>query len=273
MKANDWNSVLSYRGDHFKQTWNNYRKLMNSKSNIPSGDQRWCVMNDGSSVPGVNAIIYAIVRFANASNVQVFAVRNGIEGLVNDRYEQLQWADVAGYTALSGSHIGCNTTIELINKDNISTIVNNLHKNNVNSMCIIGDAQTFENVILLKQMQSTFEILKQIKICFIPVTSEQCKYPIGKLGYDSILNKTFQLLTDLTVSIDGTQNQLFLIRLSLSFSQNDFFNSKLFGLVTNTSFIYHGDNNKSIDNEQINSDASQVKNILFKTKQNQFVLM
>jgi 6-phosphofructokinase len=58
--------------------------------------KRVAVLTSGGDAPGMNAAIRAVTRAAIARDWEVFGVRNGYAGLVEDRIEPLAARDVGG---------------------------------------------------------------------------------------------------------------------------------------------------------------------------------
>ena len=72
------------------------------------GKKKIAVMTSGGDSPGMNAAVRAVVRTAIYNDCEVFAVKEGYQGLVDggDSIVQMHWQDVRGYLSEGGTLIG-----------------------------------------------------------------------------------------------------------------------------------------------------------------------
>ena len=266
MKQKKWSEVMALRGEHFAQTWNNFCDLMSNSdvnSDQSSTGPSWAVAHIGCSVPGMNAILYAVVRYAYAKNIRVLAAKNGLKGLQTGQFEQMQWQSVSGITAVSRSMLGSfglNSTESP--EEMIQAIKNTLAHNQVQCLCLVGDHTAFQLAKLLQVNKV------QLKVCYIPASlkpkenlSAHCK-----LGFDSVLNESCQLLSKLCNQ--ESHNSLHLVKLNLAL---------LFALANSAAFCYPSSKaligSAQIDETQVEQDANNLKKRLLATGQNQIVLV
>ncbi|CCE83313.1 Piso0_003888 [Millerozyma farinosa CBS 7064] len=67
------------------------------------------VMTSGGDAPGMNAVVYAVVRTAIFKGCKAFAVKEGYEGLVRGGPQyitEMEWQDVRGILSEGGTNIG-----------------------------------------------------------------------------------------------------------------------------------------------------------------------
>lgn len=271
----DWSSVIRQRGSHFISTWANYRELMSANGSGVIPSFAWAIIQLGPAVPGINAIVFAIVRYGFAQNIKVYRV-DGVRGLIEDHFFFITWSDVAGICELSGSVIGSYAKLgsHHISDNNIEQIIANLKQRKIQALCIIGNTDAYKAVKALVNYRNRYEELQKIKICYIPISikpelsSFECK-----LGYDSVQNKICRLLSDLTTSSNGTANQLFLVELYLNVAKNVFYQPSLFATATGATRVYPSHFSSQIDLEKVTRDATQLCQIMIHTQANQVVLV
>ncbi|XBW36913.1 hypothetical protein QEN19_002492 [Hanseniaspora menglaensis] len=83
--------------------------LASATSSIKTdGKKRIAVMTSGGDSPGMNAAVRAVVRTAIYDDCDVFAVKEGYQGLVDggDSIVQMHWQDVRGFMSEGGTLIG-----------------------------------------------------------------------------------------------------------------------------------------------------------------------
>ena len=65
------------------------------------------VLTSGGDAPGMNAAIRAVTRSALDRGLDVFGVRYGFQGLVDDSIDPLRARDVGGIIQRGGTFLGC----------------------------------------------------------------------------------------------------------------------------------------------------------------------
>lgn len=80
-----------------------YRETMNNESNV----KRIGVLTGGGDCPGLNAVIRAVTKTAIADHkLEVFGVRDGFLGLIENRIHPLSYADVSNILDAGGTILG-----------------------------------------------------------------------------------------------------------------------------------------------------------------------
>ncbi|KAH9412799.1 hypothetical protein DERP_009781 [Dermatophagoides pteronyssinus] len=325
VREHNWPKVMEFRGPNFINTWENYRNLMSPPSSsslkisinskpppTTAPETSWAIIICSKNFPlpsGINGIIFALVRYGYAQDIQVFGYKNGLEGLLQNNFYQFQWMDVSGIVSLSGTQI-LGSQIRSpsyqsikINDKNIEKIIENLQKNRIKSLCFIGDHQAYQHVRTLNNYRKRFGYLQDLKFGYIPVSSVDSddqnqnqnsndnEIVWSKLGRDSMMNKVIRLISDLIYSTEGTFNQLFLLRINLDMiSSATFVSPELFAIATGAITVHHphpsltneksktliknqkSDTNKS-DDQSIRSKAIEIRDSILNTNENKFVII
>ncbi|MCL4809669.1 MAG: 6-phosphofructokinase, partial [Thermoanaerobaculia bacterium] len=70
--------------------------------------RRAAILTSGGDAPGMNAVVRAAVRTALEKGLEIFAVEEGFQGLVDggERIRRMGWNDVGGILAKGGTVIG-----------------------------------------------------------------------------------------------------------------------------------------------------------------------
>jgi 6-phosphofructokinase 1 len=64
------------------------------------------ILTSGGDSPGMNAAIRAVARYAMAKDCQPYFIREGYQGLIENRIEFVHWGDVRGLLSKGGTTIG-----------------------------------------------------------------------------------------------------------------------------------------------------------------------
>ncbi|AOW04142.1 6-phosphofructokinase subunit alpha [Yarrowia lipolytica] len=104
------------------------------------GKKRIGVMTSGGDAPGMCAAVRAVVRAGIARGCEVYAVREGYEGLVKggDLIEPLSWEDVRGWLSLGGTLIGTARCKEFREREGRLAGALNMVKNGIDALIVIG---------------------------------------------------------------------------------------------------------------------------------------
>lgn len=96
------------------------------------------VLTGGGDCPGLNAVIRAIVRRGEQRNLEVMGIRDGWEGLLEDRHERLTRQRVSGILHLGGTMLGTSRATPFATLDGPQRVIRTLERHNVGAVIAIG---------------------------------------------------------------------------------------------------------------------------------------
>ena len=99
---------------------------------------RIAVLTSGGDAPGMNAAVRAVTRGALAKGWQVFGVRNGYAGLLEDAMSPLQARDVGGIIQQGGTILGSARSPEFVQPAGRSKALSHLKKKAIEALVVIG---------------------------------------------------------------------------------------------------------------------------------------
>jgi 6-phosphofructokinase 1 len=99
---------------------------------------RIAVLTSGGDAPGMNAAVRAVTRGALAKGWQVFGVRNGYAGLLEDAMSPLQARDVGGIIQQGGTILGSARSPEFAQPPGRSQALSHLRKRAIEALVVIG---------------------------------------------------------------------------------------------------------------------------------------
>ncbi|MBQ7529282.1 6-phosphofructokinase, partial [bacterium] len=142
--------------------------------------------------PGMNMAVRTVVRMAVAAGHRAFCVEGGIEGLINGTLREYKWMDVTGWAGLGGAKINTgreNPTLSAEKIKNISdkikSIRENLKKNNINALVMIGGLVGYEIIASLSKPELGINIPM---ICIPASIDNNLPGSDFSIGVDTALN-------------------------------------------------------------------------------------
>jgi len=99
---------------------------------------RLAVLTSGGDAPGMNPVLRGIVRRALDRGAEVFAVREGYDGLVNGWIEPADWGLVSGIQQLGGTIVGSSRSAAFRTAEGRAQAARHLLDRGVNGLAVIG---------------------------------------------------------------------------------------------------------------------------------------
>src|SRR5438270_1994501 len=100
------------------------------------------ILTGGGDCPGLNAVIRAVVRRADAAGWDVVAVREGWRGLVEPIFEELGPRQVSGLLRRGGTIIGTSRTNPLTLEGGVERVLQNFRDRELDALVAIGGEDT-----------------------------------------------------------------------------------------------------------------------------------
>jgi len=110
------------------------------------------VLTSGGDAPGMNAAIRAVVRTGLAKGWQVFGVRHGFVGLINDNVVPLGARDVGGIIQEGGTVLGSSRCPEFKTEDGRLKALRTLQQHDIEALIVIGGNGSQAGAHALSQM-------------------------------------------------------------------------------------------------------------------------
>jgi 6-phosphofructokinase 1 len=140
------------------------------------------LLTSGGDAPGMNACIRAVVRTALYHHIEVIGFRRGYEGLIHDEHIHLTHRSVANIIQRGGTILKTARSDYFRTPEGMQKAADNLKKNSIEGMVVIGGDGTFRGALELS------------KTCSIPMAG--CPGTIDNdlpgtdytIGYDTAIN-------------------------------------------------------------------------------------
>lgn len=162
------------------------------------------VLTSGGDAPGMNAAIRAVVRASSYYNLECFGVYRGYQGLIDDEIVELNARSVRNIINKGGTFLKSARCKEFRSKEGRKKAYDNLVKNNIEALVVIGGDGSFTGALKLSE-EFDFPVIG------IPGTIDNdingTDYTIG---YDTALNTVVEAI-DKIRDTASSHNRLFLI--------------------------------------------------------------
>ncbi|MCF7924234.1 MAG: 6-phosphofructokinase [Candidatus Izimaplasma sp.] len=133
------------------------------------------LLTSGGDAPGMNACIRAVVRTGLYYGYEVYGIREGYKGLVEDEFVEMGRHDVSQILDRGGTILGSARLDEFKEKATRKIAIDNLKRRGIDYLVVIGGDGTFRGAIDLEK--------EGVKIIAIPATIDNdvsgTEYTVG----------------------------------------------------------------------------------------------
>ncbi|CAG0986455.1 partial ATP-dependent 6-phosphofructokinase, partial [Gammaproteobacteria bacterium] len=104
------------------------------------GRKRVAILTSGGDAPGMNAVVRAAVRAALERGLEVLAVEEGFQGLVEggDRFRRMAWGDVGGILPKGGTVIGTARCPAFRTREGRLAAARNVARERIEGLVVVG---------------------------------------------------------------------------------------------------------------------------------------
>ncbi|MCB9436300.1 MAG: 6-phosphofructokinase [Anaerolineales bacterium] len=113
--------------------------------------RRIAVMTSGGDAPGMNAAIRAVVRTANAKNIEVYGIRRGYTGLLAGDFERLTNREVSGILQRGGTILQTARNEEFKTERGQKRGLRRLNEQGIDGLVVIGGDGSLQGALALHQ--------------------------------------------------------------------------------------------------------------------------
>jgi 6-phosphofructokinase 1 len=96
------------------------------------------ILTSGGDAPGMNAAIRAAVRKGCASGLEMYGVRYGYQGLIDDEIFSMKARSVGGIIQQGGTMLGSARSLEFKTEEGRKKALENLGRHGINGLIVIG---------------------------------------------------------------------------------------------------------------------------------------
>ena len=162
------------------------------------------VLTSGGDAPGVNAAIRAVVRTCSYHDVEVLGIYRGFQGMIEDDFVELNARSVRNIINKGGTFLKSARSEGFRTKEGRERAYNNLTKNGVEALVVIGGDGTFTGALSFSQ-EFGFPVMG------IPGTIDNDIYgTTHTIGYDTALNTVVDAI-DKIRDTASSHNRMFFV--------------------------------------------------------------
>lgn len=152
--------------------------------------ERIAILCSGGDAQGMNTCIKTIVKICESHGVLPIAVNRGFQGLIENDFSFLNHEMVANIENLGGCFIKVSRCNDFRTAEGIRRGVNNLIKNKIDGLIVIGGNGSFKGVEVLSK--------HGIKCVAIPATIDNdLFYTDNSLGFDTAVNNSVSAIENI----------------------------------------------------------------------------
>jgi 6-phosphofructokinase 1 len=146
------------------------------------------VLTSGGDSPGMNAALRAVVRTALYHGHNIYGIRKGFEGLINDDIIEMNASSVSNIIKDGGTMLLTARSQDFFTKQGRDIAYNNLQKHGIQSLIVIGGDGSFQGLHKLLTEH-------QIQAIGIPGTIDNDLYGTDyTIGFDTAVNTALQAI-------------------------------------------------------------------------------
>ncbi len=162
------------------------------------------VLTSGGDAPGMNACIRAVVRTGLYHQLEVYGIRAGYKGMIEDDFINMKSLDVSNIIQRGGTILKTARSKEFLTEEGRKKAYSNLEKHGIDGMVVIGGNGTFAGAnAMLKEFD--------LPVIGVPGTIDNDLYGTDMtIGYDTAVNTVTQAVDKIRDTADA-HNRLFFI--------------------------------------------------------------
>ena len=162
------------------------------------------VLTSGGDAPGMNAAIRAVVRTCSYHEVEVLGIYRGFQGMIENDFVELNARSVRNIINKGGTFLKSARSEGFRTKEGRESAYNNLTKNGVEALVVIGGDGTFTGALSFSQ-EFGFPVMG------IPGTIDNDIYgTTHTIGYDTALNTVVDAI-DKIRDTASSHNRMFFV--------------------------------------------------------------
>ena len=162
------------------------------------------VLTSGGDSPGMNAAVRAVVRTCVYHNIGCFGIYQGYQGLIDNNLEPMNARSVKDIINKGGTILKSARCLEFRTTEGRKTAYENLKKNNIDGLVVIGGDGSFTGAMIF-QKEFSFPVVG------IPGTIDNdIQGTRFTLGYDTALNTVIEAI-DKIRDTASSHNRLFFV--------------------------------------------------------------
>ncbi len=211
IKNQDYEGAMQLRGQSFIEAYKTFRTVVRAKPRqLKPGQKqhRFAIMNAGGPAPGMNITVRAAIRLALDKGHIMMGVRDGFQGFIEGKIEELGWMSVTGWAQAGGSELGTNRKIP-IGRD-LYAIARTIEENKIDGILMIGGWAGYKSMYELFREREHFPAFDIPMICLPASINNNLPGSELSIGADTALNNIVEAVDKIKQSAVAS-NRCFIV--------------------------------------------------------------
>ncbi len=163
--------------------------------NLSNGNKKIAVLTSGGDASGMNACVRAVVRYGLNKGFEMYGVKHGYKGLVNDEIFKMEYSSVSNCVHAGGTILRTSRCPEFKEKEIMLKGVDNLLSKGIDNLIVIGGDGSFRGVEAMHENTS-------LNVIGIPGTIDNdMGYTDSTIGFDTACNTVVDAILKLRDTI------------------------------------------------------------------------
>lgn len=193
--AGEYEKAMALRGGGFTEAYDTLRVMLRSLPSKPKPNQRRlriAVMHGGGPAPGMNTAILTAVRLGLDNGHIMLGIKDGFQGFVNGRIEEMDWMSVAGWTTTGGAELGTNRKVPT--RSDFFAIAKKIEELRIDAILMVGGWSGYQSIYEMYQRRTDFPAFNIPMICLPATINNNLPGFERSVGSDTALNNIVQVV-------------------------------------------------------------------------------
>lgn len=190
-----YSEAVDLRGSTFRESIEIFKTLAQVRPKPPAEGQRRlriAVMNASGLAPGMNTATRAAVRLGLDAGHIMIGIRNGFEGFIEGKIQEMHWMSVNGWMSKGGSELG--TTRKVPEGADLYKIARNIEKHEIDALLMIGGWAGYEASYVLQAYRNQYPAFNIPMICLPASIDNNLPGSEFSIGADTALNSIVEVV-------------------------------------------------------------------------------
>lgn len=162
---------------------------------LTNGNKRIAVLTSGGDASGMNACVRAVVRYGLNQGYEMYGVKHGYKGLVNDEVFKMEYSSVSNCVHAGGTILRSSRCPEFKEREVMLQGAQNLLSKGIDNLIVIGGDGSFRGVQDLHEYS-------ELNVIGIPGTIDNdMGYTDSTIGFDTACNTVIDAILKLRDTI------------------------------------------------------------------------
>ncbi len=157
--------------------------------------KRVAILTSGGDAPGMNSAIFGAFSECQKNNIQLYGVLNGYDGLIDNKFIELDYQLFNGRINRGGSILKSGRSKRFLKSNYIKIAIDNLKENKIDALIIIGGDGSLKGAMKLRD--------NGVKLICLPGTIDNDLNFSYTIGFDTATNNIVNAIDNIMDSLSA----------------------------------------------------------------------